>query len=204
MACIFVIADIHKQPTMKLKFTLLTCLLVFSRGCDFYSTSLWFFQKDGIKDERNPLTYFVGVGWTGLIIANVLVVGAIIGLLYYFYFRYKRPINPEFRARNYRELASLHYFNRPDRFYQLFYKMPKNKKVMFAHFGYIVTVACIIGSFIATFHNVGQFYGFAFYDRFRELVGRPLFVIYALNILAILLTYRSLWKREYEKYVNTT
>ena len=38
---------------MKVKFILLTFLLLFARGCDFYSTSLWFFQKDGIKDERN-------------------------------------------------------------------------------------------------------------------------------------------------------
>ena len=187
---------------MKLKFTLLTCLLVFSRGCDFYSTSLWFFQRDGIKDERNPLTYFVGVGWTGLIIANVLVVGVIIALLYYFYFRYKRPVNPKYKARNYRELASLHYFNRPDRFYQLFYKMPKNKEVIFAHFGYITTIVCIIGSFIATFHNISQFYGFSFYNRFRELVGRPLFVIYAATILTTILAGRSLLKTEYKKYIS--
>ncbi len=187
---------------MKLKFTLLTFLLLFARGCDFYSTSLWFFKNNGIKDERNPLTYFFGVGWTGLIIANILVIGTILGLLYYFYFRYKRPTNFSSKAQNYKELASLQYFDKPDSFYQILYKTPKNKNVIFAHIGYVATIVAIIGSLLATFHNISQFYGFSFYNQFRQLVGRPLFVIYALIILTIILTYRSLLKSEYEKYIN--
>lgn len=119
-----------------------------------------------------------------------------------FLLRYKRPINPGFKAQNFKELASLHYFNRPDRFYQLFYKMPKNKNVMIAHIGYIATVVCILVSFLAAFHNMSQFYGFSFYDRFRAFVGRPLIVIYSSIILTTILACRSLLKSEYEKYRN--
>jgi hypothetical protein len=196
------LADIQRQSTMKLKFMLLTCLLIFSRACDFYSTSLWFFQPGGMESERNPLTYFLGVGWSGLIIANVIVVGAIIGMFYYYCFRYKRPIATPYKARNYWELASLHYFGRPDCYYQLFYKIPKNKHVLFAHLGYVGTIGCIAGSFIATFHNLSQFYGFPFYDRFREIVGRPLFVIYGLMILIAILLHRNLLKQEYRRYID--
>ena len=80
--------------------------------------------------------------------------------------------------------------------------MPKNKNVLFAHIGYIVTIVVAVASLLAAFHNISQFYGFSFYNQFRQLVGRPLFVIYALIILTTILTYRSLLKSEYEKYIN--
>ena len=73
---------------MKLKFFLLTFLLLFVRGCDFYSTSLWFF--DNPSGEQNPLYKIFGVGWTGLIIANIVIVGLIIYAFYYYSFRYTR------------------------------------------------------------------------------------------------------------------
>jgi hypothetical protein len=185
---------------MKVKFILLTLLLLFSRGCDFYSTSLWFFQKDGIKDERNPLTYFFGVGWSGLIIANILVVGGIIGMLYYFYFRYKRPIMFSQEPKNYKELASLQYFNSPNKFYQIYYKKPKNGKVFIAHLGYVFAVSVIVASFLAAFHNINQFYGSGFYNRYRQIVGRPLFVIYGLYVFTVIFTHHKLLKSEYRKY----
>ena len=187
---------------MKLKFILLTFLLLFARGCDFYSTSLWFFKDNGINDERNPLTYFFGVGWTGLIITNILISGIILGLLYYFCFHYKRLTNFSSKAHNYKELASLQYFNKPDSFYQILYKTPKNKNALFAHIGYVATIVAIVASLLATFHNISQFYGFSFYNQFRQLVGRHLFVIYTLIILTTILTYRGLLKSEYEKYIN--
>jgi len=197
------LADIlnqHSNSTMKLKFALFTFLLIFARGCDFYSTSLWFF--DNPTGETNPLYRFFGVGWTGLIIANIIIVGLVLYAFYYFHFRYKRPTNLSKEATNYIELASLQYFNSTDKFYQIFYKTPKNKKVLLAHIGYVMTIVIIIGSFLATIHNLSQFYGFNFYNQFREIVGRPLFVIYGLMMLALILTYRQLLKSEYKKYKN--
>ena len=74
---------------MKLKFYFLTFMLLFSRGCDFYSTSLWFFQPNGMAGEMNPLTRYLGVGWNGLVITNAILIGLIIYAFYYFTFRYK-------------------------------------------------------------------------------------------------------------------
>ncbi len=62
---------------MKLKFFILTFFLLFARGCDFYSTRLWFF--DDPTGEQNPLYRFFGTGWTGLIIVNLIIVGLILG-----------------------------------------------------------------------------------------------------------------------------
>ena len=185
---------------MKLKFALFTFLLLFARGCDFYSTSLWFF--DNPTGETNPLYRFFGIGWTGLIIANIIVVGLVVYAFYYFNFRYKRPTNLPEVPKNYIELASLQYFDSTDKFYQIFYKTPKNKSVLLAHIGYVMTIAIIIASFIATFHNLSQFYDFDFYNQFRAFVGRPLFVIYGLMLLTLIVTYRHLLKSEYKKYKN--
>jgi hypothetical protein len=185
---------------MKLKFTLFTFLLLFVRGCDFYSTSLWFF--DNPTSETNPLYRFFGIGWTGLIITNIIIVGLVVYAFYYFYFRYKRHTNFSKEPSNNIELASLQYFNTADKFYQIFYKTPKNKKVLIAHIGYVLTIVIIVASFLATIHNLSQYYGFNFYTQFRNFVGRPLFVIYGLIILTLIFTYRQLLRSEYKKYKN--
>lgn len=185
---------------MKLKFAVLTFLLLFARGCDFYSTSLWFF--DNPQGETNPLYRFFGLGWTGLIIANIIIVGLVICAVYYFYFRYKRPANLPAEPKNYRELASLQYYNSTNRFYQIFYKIPKNKKPLFAHIGFVSAIVIIIASFLATVHNFSQYYSLNFYNEFRNIVGRPLFVIYGLILLAFILAYRHLLISEYKKYKN--
>ncbi len=185
---------------MKLKFALFTFLLIFARGCDFYSTSLWFF--DNPTGETNPLYRLFGIGWTGLILVNIIIVGLVIYAYYFFNFRYKRPTNLSKEPSNYRELASLQYFNSTDKFHQIFYKAPKNKKVLFAHMGYVMTSVIIIASLLATIHNLCQYYGFNFYNHFRDVVGRPLFVIYGIILLTLILTYRSLLISEYKIYKN--
>jgi hypothetical protein len=184
----------------KTKFFILTILLLLLRVGDFYSTSLWFFQENGMKNETNPLTRLFGVGWAGLIIANIVIVGTTIGLLYYYFFRYKRPTNFTETPENYKELASLQYFGKTGKFYQIFYKVAKNKRVLAAHLGYVLTIVFIVGSLLATIHNFSQYYEFKFYDQFRQLVGRPLYVIYLLIAITLFLAYRSLLKKEYEKY----
>lgn len=180
---------------MKFKFFLLTILLLFSRGCDFYSTGLWFF--DDPTGETNPLYQIFGVGWTGLIIINVMVVGLIIYAFYYFTFKYKRTIVHS-KPSGLTDFVSELYFFEKGRFKEILYKTPKNKKTILAHMGYISIRVVIFVSFLATFHNLCQFYNVSFYNSFRELVGRPLFVIYGLFILSIVyFTYR-IWNREYQ------
>ncbi len=185
---------------MKLKFFLLTFLLLFVRGCDFYSTSLWFFQENGMQGETNPLTVFFGVGWNGLILVNVLIVSLTVAMYAYYCFRYKAATSFTWRPANYREYASIRYFDRPDRFFQIFYKTPRHPKVLMAHAGYVLVRVVIIGSILATIHNLGQYYEIGAYGRFREMVGRPLFVIYGAIFVAMMEIYRRLLVREYAEY----
>lgn len=180
---------------MKLKFFILTFLLLFSRGCDFYSTSLWFF--DNPTGEQNPLYRFFGLGWTGLIITNLIIVAFIIYAFYYYSFKYKSA-KWKTKANRLTEFVSELYFNEKGRFVEVFYKVPKNKKELLAHSGYILVRVLIFVSFLATIHNLCQYYNVPIYNSFRELVVRPLYVIYGLMFLSLFyFTYR-VWSKEYK------
>ncbi len=185
---------------MKVKFLLLTFLLLFARGCDFYSTSLWFFQENGMAGETNPLTRYFGVGWNGLILTNIILVGLIIAMYYYYCFRYKPRRELNIVPQNYREYASVLYFDKKDRFYQIFYKMPNDKRVIIGHVGYVMVRALIVGSILATVHNICQFYGYGFYDTFRDIVKRPLYVIYGAIGLSLIGFYVHLLRNEFREY----
>jgi hypothetical protein len=185
---------------MKLKFFLLTFILLFARGCDFYSTSLWFF--DNPTGETNPLYRFFGVGWTGLIITNVIIVGLIIYAFYFYSFKYKSTRQTS--SNNLTDFISELYFNEKGRFFQIFYKTPKNKSTLLAHTGYVLVRVVIVASFLATFHNICQYYNVTFYNTFREMVGRPLYVIYGLILFTFMYFSYRLWRKEYRLTIDTS
>lgn len=180
---------------MKTKFIFLTLLLLFARGGDFYSTSLWFF--DNPSDEMNPLTHFFGFGWTGLILTNLAFVGLIIYGHYYYTFKYSPPKMSSIPSKL-TDFVSELYFNEKGKFYQVFYKMPKNKNVFIGHTSYVLIRGTILGSILATIHNLCQFYNIPAYNAFREIVKRPLFVIYGLIISSVIYFSYRLWKSEYD------
>lgn len=179
---------------MKSKFFLLSILLLFARGCDFYSTSLWFF--DNPTGETNPLYRFFGVGWTGLIIANIIIVGLIIYAFYYYSFKYNKT-KIKSTSNNLPDFVSELYFNEKGHFLKVFYKTPKNIKTLLAHAGYVLVRSVIFMSFIATIHNLCQFYNVQFYNSFRNLVGRPLYIIYGLMLISFFYFSYRLWQKEF-------
>ena len=180
---------------MKIRFIFLTLLLLFARGCDFYSTSLWFF--DNPSDEMNPLTRIFGFDWTGLILTNLILVGLIIYGHYYYTFKYSIPKVSSIPEKL-TDFVSELYFSEKGKFYQVFYKIPKNKKILIGHSGYVLIRVIILASILATIHNLCQFYNFSAYNTFREIVKRPLFVIYGLIISSFIYFSYRLWKSEYE------
>ena len=96
------------------------------------------------------------------------------------------------------DFVSVLYFNEHGRFFDVFYKTPKNKKILLAHAGYILIRVVIVASFLATFHNLCQYNNVSIYNTFRELVGRPLYVIYGLILASfVYFTYR-IWNMEYK------
>jgi hypothetical protein len=180
---------------MKIKFILIVFLLLFARGCDFYSTGLWFFERP--EDEINPLVRILGFGWTGLIISNAILVALIIYCFYYYSYKYS-PGKVLVRPATLTDYVSQRYYNKPGKFYQVFYKMPLDKKTRLGHAGYIVIRVAIVASFLATIHNLCLFYNLSFYNRYLEIVGRPLSVLFGLVLLSIIWFSYRIWKKEFE------
>ncbi|MCU0404938.1 MAG: hypothetical protein MUE99_10370, partial [Chitinophagaceae bacterium] len=121
--------------------------------------------------------------------------GLIIYAFYFYSFRYKTKRQTS--SNNLTDFVSEMYFNEKGRFFEVFYKMPKNKSTLLAHSGYVLVRVLIFGSFLATFHNICQFYNVTFYNTFREIVGRPLYVIYGLILLSVIYFSYRLWSQEY-------
>ncbi len=185
---------------MKIKYISIILLLLFARGCDFYSTSLWFFQPGGMEDEMNPLTRYFNVGWNGLIAVNILVVIGISLLYYYYEFRYQPVSQFTNAARTRKEYASLLYFNTPNQFYKTMYGRPIHRKPFYAQTGYVLIRTIIFVSFLATIHNLCQYYNVWWYNIFRSIVIRPHYMIAGLSLLFLIFTYRLLLIKEFEKY----
>ena len=187
---------------MKLKFLTMITLLLFARGCDFYSTSLWFFEPGGMEGEMNPLTRIFGVGWNGLIISNLIIIGLIIAAYFYYVFR-DRSQQQITGSHKFLDFVSELYYQQKGKAYQIFYKAPTDKRILLAHLGYVMIRAAIVGSFLATFHNLCQYYQVGFYDTFRDIVGKPLFVIYGLIIVSVLFFLYKVLKKEYSIALKT-
>jgi hypothetical protein len=186
---------------LRINFIFLSLLLLLTRCSDFYSTSLWFFQKDGIIHETNPFTVFLGVGWTGLILINLILGGLTIAVYYYYVFVYKTK-QPTTKPKNVMEYISICYFDRPDKFYWAFYRIPTDKKTVLGHIGYSLIRVVIVASVLATIHNLCLYYRVEIYSSFRELVGRPLFVIYGLIVLSTLTSSWIIAYREFRQLKN--
>ncbi|MGC4021583.1 MAG: hypothetical protein QM734_06405 [Cyclobacteriaceae bacterium] len=183
---------------VKLNFVLVSLLLLMTRCSDFYSTGLWFHKPDGYKDETNPLTSYLGMSWNGLIIVNTIICLIALTAFYYYSFHY-RPKSLTAKPKNIFEYISICYFNEPGKYFQSLYRIPKDLKTTAGHVGYILIRVMIFGGIIATAHNLCQYYKVGFYDSFRTIVGRPLFVIYGLFFLSFFYFQFQLARKEFRQ-----
>lgn len=183
-----------------LKYISVIFLMLFARGCDFYSTSLWIFQENGIADETNPLTQIFGVGWTGLVLVNIIIL-VIVSYCYYIYiFKYKVHKNLKIKPETFTDYASVLYYENKNQLWKLLYKVPTNKKAAIAHTGYIAIWAIIFASFMAMTHNLLQFYDNKYYDVYLETIKYPRVIFYTIMLSPLLFLSIKLYKREFAKY----
>lgn len=186
----------------KIKFVAVLCLLLFARGCDFYSTSLWIFQENGLESETNPLTQLFGVGWNGHIILNVLIISLIAFCYYNYIFKYTIKDNLKFLPETTIQYASILYYGKKDQLLKLIYKIPNNKSAAIAHTGYIAIWGIIIASFIATLHNLLQYYDNPYYANYLEFVRFPKLIFYMIIFSPITILTLNLYRNEFQQYKN--
>ncbi len=132
----------------------------------------------------------------------MIVVGLIIYAFHYYTFKCTTAkVNT--KPSRLIDFVSELYFNEKGHFLEIFYKTPKNKKILLAHTGYVLIRVVIFVSFLATIHNLCQFYNVPIYNSFREIVVRPLYVIYGLMLLSSFYFSYKIWNKEYQLSKNS-
>lgn len=106
----------------RLKFTLVTLWILFSRSYDAYCTAQ---LTPDLSKEANPLVSVGGLGWTPLL----LIIGALLAYtIYAYYVSVFRKVNllPAERGFTFSELAGYLYFGEKRSWLAMFYRLPKS------------------------------------------------------------------------------
>jgi len=113
--------------------------------------SITYIGSPDLAFEANPLITVFGLGWTALIVANIIVYIFSLFLLYMAFIKYRRKI---IECETFPRYLSMLYFDRPDKQKWLLYKFPKgNDKILmcFAPVGYAVAYVFPVIRLVAIF-----------------------------------------------------
>ena len=131
----------------KLKFTVTTIWILFSRSYDAYCTSL---LTPDLSKESNPLVTVLGISsWTPLlIIISVLTIYAI----YAYYISEFKPFNflPTEKGYYFGNVAAYTYLGYKDSWLSIFYKFPKDINRFNHYMGRILTILLIYAGVVST------------------------------------------------------
>jgi hypothetical protein len=179
------------------KFIFLALLVIVGRLYDVTTTYLY---TPDLTNETNVLVKLFGAGWTSFAIIQTTLVAIIIYLLYFYLFKFN-PYTPTEKNLNIKQFASFLFFNDTISFHKVFYKIPENKKTLFASIGYIVSMTLISISFI-----VGTSTTFLIIsDNYKKIYKQGIpYVLY--GIIGGLIIYFTIrfFKIEFLKYKQTT
>jgi len=187
---------INEQINKMRKFLMLVFLIVIGRLYDGITTFLY---TPDLSKESNIIIKYLGAGWTSFIILQIVLIGFVIYLIYYFIFKYN-PQWPTEKKLTFKQFASYLFFNNTHSFYKILYKTPQNKNVLFAFVGYVTSLTLISVSYIVgastTFLLISNPYR-NFYKNGMTEVGYGL-----MGVIAIFFTIRF-FKTEFKKYENS-
>ena len=175
------------------KFVILAFLVILGRLYDVTTTYLY---TPDLKNETNILVVFLGAGWTSVIIIQSLLVGLIVALLYFYFFKFK-PDYPTDKSLTLKQFSSYLYFNDTNSFGKIFYKIPENKKTLLASTGYVVSMTLIFVSFIVGTSTTLLLLSDNYKHLYRNGIQTSLFVI--IGGLAVWFSI-NFFKIEYKKY----
>ena len=179
------------------RFIFLASLLILTRYADAQTTYL---HTSDLKNEANPLVSFLGLGWTGLIIVQVVGLAFLIYALWVYSFRQVEV--PTFEKHISRtKFISLFHFGDTKSFDKLFYKIPTNKNSSLYAIGFIMTFSLITISIListsTTFLILSEKYR-NLYTEFRIMI-----IIYSICFIIVLFWTRYFYKSEMIKRLTT-
>ena len=178
---------------IKINFAILALLVIVGRLYD--ATTTYLYTPD-LANETNVLVKLFGAGWTSFVIIQVTLVVIMIYLLYFYLLKFKPDTPPE-KNLNIKQFVSYLFFNDTVSFYKMFYRIPKNKKTLFAAIGYIVSMTLISISFV-----VGTSTTFLIIsDNYKNIYKQGIaYVLYGIMVGLIIYFTIRFFKIEFSKY----
>lgn len=131
----------------KVKFTLTTLWILFSRSYDAYCTAQ---LTPDLSKEANPLVSVVGLGWTPLLV----VLGALVLYTIYAYYQSVfRPANllPSSPGYSFSTLAGYLYLGKKESWIAMFYKLPDSLWRFNQYMGHTLTRCVVYAGVVSTF-----------------------------------------------------
>ncbi|HZJ76031.1 MAG TPA: hypothetical protein VFD25_05530, partial [Clostridia bacterium] len=110
--------------------------------------SLTYIATPNLYLEGNPLVAYLDIGWTGLILINIITFAFYVALAYYAFVAYKVPKSNETELRRY--LADINYGD-PNKTVPFMWKLPKHWGPQIACLSWSVALALPISRLIIVF-----------------------------------------------------
>lgn len=143
----------------KLKFTLISAWILFSRSYDAYCTYL---LTSDLTKEANPLVTILGVSsWSTLLV----IIGTLtIYVIYAYFISVFKPMDliPKEKGYTFGQFITFLYIGNKENVFSIFYKLPKDLKRANTYFGQILTQCLVYAGVVSTimwlFINYTNFY----------------------------------------------
>ena len=131
----------------KLKFTITTAWILFSRSYDAYCTNL---LTPDLSKEANPIVTVVGVSsWTTLLIILGILT---IYVIYAYFISVFRPMNlfPKDKEDSFGNFVAYVYLGFKDSWTATLYKLPKDTKRLNNYMGHLLTKCLVYAGIVST------------------------------------------------------
>ncbi len=102
---------------------------------------LTYIHTPDLTMEANPLVTVLGLGWNALLISNIIYLAFVMIMAYFPFVKYNRHI---IECNGFTDFVSKLYYDKPNCFKYILIKNPKNKMIIFAFVGYMMSLGSIL------------------------------------------------------------
>lgn len=180
------------------QFHLFTFSLISLRAAD---VGITFIVSPDLRWEINPLVSLAGLGWSALILSNIVGVFLIL-----FFYRYTLiPGNGLFPLQagySIKEFISHYLFGNRHSFRKIYYVVPHNKSAILQYCGYVGMRVITVWSLVVVIHNLLTWQSVAY--RRSVSAANLWLIVYALLVVLVLVYTLRFFATQYAAYQKAT
>lgn len=176
------------------RFWFFSLSLVSLRCADVWIT---FIVTPDLRWEINPLVSIAGLGWSALILSNVI--GTVAAVLFaYLSLPQGDALYPPESGYSQKEFISHYLFGERHSFHKIYYVVPYNKKAIVQYCGYVFVRVLTIWSLIVVLYNASVWYS----ESFRMVISgfRLWITIYGILVFLVLVYSLGFFRSLYAEY----